>query len=118
MAGAAFPDKEMIDPLRLAGVVTASGSLAGFLLGGLWLRGRGGFDAGGDLTARALRYVVGVAGVAALWFGLRALFPGGESLAALFLRFIRYALVTFWVAGLAPLAFRRLGLAGPAASGD
>lgn len=117
-AGAAFPEEAMIDPLQLAGMVTASGSLAGFILGRLWLRGRGGFDAGGDLTVRALRYVVGVAGVAALWLGLRALFPAGESLAALALRFVRYALVTFWVAGLAPMAFRRLGLAAPATSGN
>ena len=69
------------------------------------------FDAGGQFWKRAVRFLVGVAVVAAIYFGLRIIFPGdGETLYAVF-RFIRYGLVGIWISLGAPWLFLRLGLA-------
>ncbi|MFQ5923481.1 MAG: phosphatase PAP2 family protein, partial [Anaerolineales bacterium] len=69
------------------------------------------FDAGGLLWKRAARFLLGVAVVAAIFFGLRVIFPGeGESLYAVF-RFVRYGLVGLWISLGAPWFFLRLGLA-------
>ena len=46
-----------------------------------------------------------------LWAGLGAVFPDGENLLAYSLRYLRYALIGFWIAGLAPLVFFKLKLA-------
>ncbi len=110
-ASAAFPGMEKIDPAGLSGLVTAASSLFGFGIGAAWMRTRGGFDASGSLQKRASRFVLGIAGVLVLAFGLGAVFPDGEYLAAYFLRFLRYSLVTAWISGLAPYLFVRLGLA-------
>jgi len=69
------------------------------------------FDAGGLIWKRAVRFLLGVAVVAAIYFGLRFLFPGeGESLYGAF-RFVRYGLVGLWISLGAPWLFLRLGLA-------
>jgi membrane-associated phospholipid phosphatase len=69
------------------------------------------FDAGGLFWKRAVRFLLGVAVVAAIFFGLRVIFPGdGESLYAVF-RFVRYGLVGLWISLGAPWLFLRLGLA-------
>jgi hypothetical protein len=51
--------------------------------------------------------IVGVLGVAVLFYGLRVLFPARSAI----LRFVRYATVGFWAAYLAPVLFIRWGLA-------
>lgn len=69
------------------------------------------FDAGGQFWKRAVRFLLGVAVVAAIFFGLRFIFPAeGESLYAV-LRFIRYGFVGLWISLGAPWLFLRLGLA-------
>ena len=69
------------------------------------------FDAGGQFWKRAVRFLLGVAVVAAIFFGLRIIFPGeGESLYAIF-RFVRYGLVGLWISLGAPWLFLRVGLA-------
>ena len=69
------------------------------------------FDAGGQFWKRAVRFLLGVAVVAAIFFGLRIIFPGeGESLYAI-LRFVRYGLVGLWISLGAPWLFLRVGLA-------
>ena len=45
--------------------------------------------------------------------GLDMIFPEGDDLVALLIRYLRYALVGLWVAGLAPLVFIKLQLAKP-----
>ncbi|QSB16741.1 phosphatase PAP2 family protein [Natronosporangium hydrolyticum] len=109
-----FPWPGVIDAAELAGasgVVTAAATLAGFGIGLALLHARGGFDHRGPIGRRLLRLVVGLVGVVAIWQGLGVLFPGGEEPLALVLRYVRYALVGLWVGGVAPLLFRRLGLA-------
>jgi membrane-associated phospholipid phosphatase len=69
------------------------------------------FDASGLIWKRAVRFLLGVVVVAAIYFGLRLAFPGeGESLYAVF-RFVRYGLVGLWISLGAPWLFLRLNLA-------
>ncbi len=69
------------------------------------------FDAGGQFWKRAVRFLLGVAVVAAIFFGLRIIFPGeGQSLYAIF-RFVRYGFVGLWISLGAPWLFLRVGLA-------
>ena len=112
-----FPWPGVADPAALTGasnVVTAAGALAGFGIGLAVLTARGGFDHTGPVTKRVLRVLLGLAGVAVVWFGLGTMFPGGEDPLGLVLRYVRYGLIGAWVGGIAPLVFRRLGIADPA----
>ena len=97
-----------------SGVVTAAATLSGFGIGLAWLQERGGFDHRGPLLRRAARVLLGLVGVAALYLGLGAAFPGGEGPAELTLRAARYGLIGAWVGGVGPWVFVRLGLADPA----
>jgi membrane-associated phospholipid phosphatase len=110
-AAIASPAGELGDPLALAGIIGYSGALFGLILGAALLPLLGGFDVGGDYQKRALRYIIGVLGVLLIWRGLGVLFPSGENLVAFVLRYLRYALVGFWISGLAPLLYIRFGLA-------
>ena len=69
------------------------------------------YDAGGPLWKRAARFLVGVAIVAAIFFGLRLVFPAeGESLHGPF-RYVRYGLVGLWISAGAPWLFLKVKLA-------
>lgn len=100
-------------PMQVSAVVTPAATLFGVVAGLVFVRNRGGFSTDGPWWQRALRVPVGLVGVAVLWFGLGELFPGGEDPIALAFRYLRYASVGMWAAGLAPLLFVRLGLAAP-----
>ena len=58
----------------------------------------------------AVRFVIGVIGVAILWLGLRMVFPRDASLVSQVLRYARYVVTGFWVAYGAPWVFIRLKL--------
>jgi glycerophosphoryl diester phosphodiesterase/membrane-associated phospholipid phosphatase len=95
-------------------VVTPAATLAGLTVGLVLLQRAGGFESDGPVGQRVLRVLAGLVGVVVLWQGLGAVFPSGESIVALVLRYVRYALVGAWVGGVAPLLFVRFGLARPA----
>lgn len=100
-----------VDPLNIDGAFTLSGTWFGMLAGGAWMFHRKGFfDASGTPRQRLLRYLIGVAGIFLLWFGLGQVFPRGDDLVSYALRFFRYTLVGLWISALAPLLFERLGL--------
>lgn len=109
------PD-EPTAPFALEGIVTASGTWWGMAAGYAWYTRRfGRFDAGGDLSKRALRFSLGLIVVLILWFGLGQIFPRNEDVLSFVLRFARYALLGAWVSAGAPWVFVRLKLAnGPA----
>lgn len=112
-AARAAPDAISIEPLSFSGLISNSGAFFGLASGAVVLWKQGGLDAGGPLTKRILRYILGVIGVVVLWLGLRHIFPGGNSLMAHTLRYLRYALIGFWVTGLGPILFIKLDLASP-----
>jgi membrane-associated phospholipid phosphatase len=92
-------------------VISTAGALLGLASGASWLYSRGWFSAGGPTWKRLARYPLGVIGVVVLWYGLGELLPRGETLLGYSLRYLRYALVGFWVADGAPELFIRLRLA-------
>jgi hypothetical protein len=105
---------EGIDPRGLGSLFNTAGMLLGLGAGLALVQRSARFDAGGPLGRRALRFLVGVIGVAVLFLGLRAILPGGEDWLGHTSRYARYALVVFWALFLAPLTFLKLRLAEPA----
>ncbi len=92
-------------------MVQLTGAFAGINVGVAFAVRNLDFDAGGLFWKRVVRYLIGVAVVAAVYFGLRIIFPGeGESLYGVF-RFIRYGLVGLWISLGAPWLFLQLSLA-------
>lgn len=108
---AARAGDEEIAPVTLSGAITPAGTLFGLALGLAWMTRRGGFQASGSVTQRALRYLVGVIGILIFWYGLGQVFPRGEFPLAYLLRYLRYVLIGFWVSGGAPWLFFKMKLA-------
>ncbi len=96
--------------VSLDGAMTSAGTLFGLLAGAAWMHQQGGFSEKGPAWKLILRYLLGVAGVLAIRFGLGFIFPDGETFLAWALRYLRYALIGFWVTGGAPWSFIHLKL--------
>jgi membrane-associated phospholipid phosphatase len=106
-----FPD-QMINPLAINGAFSNAGAFFGLAAGAILLQNsRGSYNAGGPVWKRFVRYLVGLVGISLIYFGLSAIFPHGEDIASQGLRYLRYALVGFWVTYLAPSIFLALRLA-------
>jgi hypothetical protein len=105
------PDAEALEPVALSGLVSQAGVFFGMTLGGILLKRLGWFDARGPAMQRILRYLIGLVGVLAIYTILGAIFPRGEALVPLLLRYLRYGLIGLWVTYLAPWLFIRLNLA-------
>jgi len=103
--------EQVMDPFSLTGMVTSAGTWFGLAAGAAWLWRSGGFDPRGSGLQYLGRYLLGIAGVALLWYGLGQVFPRTEDWLGYGLRFLRYGLVGLWVSALAPALFFRFGLA-------
>lgn len=110
-AAAADPKAAPIDPLAVSGAFSQTGALFGLCLGAILLHHSGGYNAKGELWQQAIKFVIGVIGVLIFWMGLDQVFPAGEGFLPLLLRYLRYGLVGFWAAYLAPWIFIKLKLA-------
>jgi membrane-associated phospholipid phosphatase len=110
-AALALPNGPAPDPLVLDGPISNAGILFGLVAGLVWLGRLGGFKMESPWWKLALRYLLGVAGVFILRYGLKAIFPEGPDLLAYSLRYLRYALIGLWVTGGAPWTFLRTKLA-------
>jgi hypothetical protein len=97
--------------LALSGLVSNAGTFFGLALGGILLNQGGWFNAGGPAIQRLLRYMIGLAGVLAIYLLLGAVFPSGEAVIPYLLRYLRYMLIGLWIAYLAPWLFMRINLA-------
>ncbi len=106
-----IPNAKAINPLSLSGVVSTSATLFGMGLGAVLLSKSGWMDVSGPIWQRLLRYLVGLAGVIALWYGLDQIFPEGDALVPYVFRYIRYGSIGVWITYLAPLVFFKLKLA-------
>lgn len=93
-------------PWNISGVINPAAALFGLVTGALWIEHKGGFVPFGMWWQRVLQYLIGVSGLLLLWMGLGALFPHGETWVAFSLRYARYALIGFWVGGVAPYVFQ------------
>ena len=89
-------------------------NLAGMILGlgiGLALEARYvRFAVDGPGWKRAVRYLVGMAGLLAIWMGLRVLFPQEPMAVGLALRVVRYGLAFLWAIVVWPWLFVRARL--------
>jgi membrane-associated phospholipid phosphatase len=108
----AAPMADPLAPLRFSELVAGAGAFLGLALGAILVHSRGGFSAGGSLRFRLARLPVGLSITLLIFFGVEALLPEAGSLLSSVLLYLHYMLVGFWIAGLAPLLFVRLGLAG------
>jgi membrane-associated phospholipid phosphatase len=104
-AKAAAPEAEPINPMDLSGVVTSSAVLFGLLMGIILVTKRGSINTAGEPWQLILRYIIGIIGLLIIWAGLKVVFPTGEDLLSIILRYVRYGLVGFWVTGAAPWLF-------------
>jgi membrane-associated phospholipid phosphatase len=110
MANAIRGGNEEPVPVDANGIFTSAGTFFGLAFGLAWINLSGGYQAAGPLWMRVVRYVVGLVGVLILWMGLGEVFPRGDGALVYSLRFVRYALVGWWVTGGAPWVFNRFKL--------
>jgi len=114
LAGTAQPD-----PVDANSTFTSAGTFFGLAAGAAWIMSKGWYQVSSGvgsllkdpLEKRAIRYVIGLVGVLILYAGLGAIFPRGDGFIFYLLRYIRYVLVGWWVAGGAPWIFVRFKLA-------
>jgi membrane-associated phospholipid phosphatase len=104
------PGQSAIHPRGTAGMFGVAGTFLGLAAGSILMFHRGGFDAGGSWPKRAVRFGLGMIGLVILWLGLRTVLPRDVSLASQVLRYLRYAVTSFWVAYAAPWVFIKLRL--------
>jgi membrane-associated phospholipid phosphatase len=97
-------------PYNLANLFSYCGAFLGLAGGAVWLNNRGGFTVQASIARLALRYVLGLAGILAIYIGLDILFPDGESLVAHIFRYARYALIGSWVSAIGPFIFIKFQL--------
>jgi hypothetical protein len=107
----ALPNGPLPAPLSLEGPISNAGTIFGLAAGLVWLGRQGSFKTNAPWWKLILRYLLGLAGVLILRYGLKAIFPEGETWLAYSLRYVRYALIGLWVTGGAPWAFVRTKLA-------
>jgi hypothetical protein len=110
----AFPEEPAITPLSYHNFLSSPGAFFGLAAGYIWILRFGGFTTRDRWYKLVLRYIFGVLGVLILYLGLGSLFPESETFPAYALRYIRYALIGFWIAGIAPWLFVKLRLASRA----
>jgi membrane-associated phospholipid phosphatase len=105
-AGADAPD-----PYNQEGTFTIAGVWFGFVAGyAWWMHKKGKIIVRGSATKRLLRFVVGLAGVAVLYLGLKLIFPASPEWLGFACRYLRYALMGLWISALAPMLFEKLHL--------
>jgi membrane-associated phospholipid phosphatase len=110
-AEAAIGTSAPIDPVSSDGIIANVATFFGISSGALILLDWGKFTPEGSWGLRIGRYLIGIIGLILLYFGLRAIFPTDPHLLGAIFRFLRYSLVGFWVAFLAPYVFVKLRLA-------
>ncbi len=106
LAGAEIPD-----PLNLEGIIAIAGVGLGFPTGYAWWKAKfGAYLINCSGLKRVIRYLVGLLGIAVLYFGLKYILPEEPGFLAAVFRYIRYALIGFWVTAIAPLVFKSMHL--------
>ena len=100
-----------IDSMNLNGALTTAGVWFGMLAGfSILLHRNGILQSHLGSWQKAVRFLIGIVGVFALYAGLGKLFPKNLGLISMILRFIRYSLIGFWVSWWGPMLFQKLGI--------
>ena len=96
-----------------------SALLFGFATGYIILTEKGSFSAAtGTTLQKVLRIILGFAIIAAIYYGLKLIFPGKDNNLYQLFRFVRYAAVGFSGSFLAPKLFVALKLASPVSKSE
>ena len=96
-----------------------SALLFGFVTGYILLTAKGSFSAAsGTILQKVLRIILGFVIIAAIYYGLKLIFPREESNLYQLFRFIRYGIVGFTASFLAPKLFVALKLASPVSKSE
>jgi len=101
--------------------VTLAGAFFGMVAGYTLMRKYAAFETKGSWAKHLGRYLLGIAGVLALNYGLDYLFgmlAADTTSLGLALRYIRYGAVTFWAMFGAPWVFLKIHLAEPKGKGE
>ncbi len=93
------------NPIDFSGAFTIAGTWLGLVAGISWIMHRGGFTVAKKPLFKFFSFLVGLVGVLAFRMGLDLIFPDSANWIGFGFRYLRYALVGFWVAGLAPFIF-------------
>lgn len=102
---------EPFNPIDLEGAFTLAGTWFGGFAGAAWYYHRYGLlSTIGSPLQKALRFLLGVVVLFALWYGLGEIFPRTADAAAYLLRFVRYSLLGLWLTVGAPWIFKKLNL--------
>ncbi|HSB67596.1 MAG TPA: phosphatase PAP2 family protein [Anaerolineales bacterium] len=107
----AFPDEPEINPLSYHNFLSSAGAFLGLAAGWIWITRLGGYTTRDPWHKLLLRYLLGVVGVLILYVGLGSLFADTETFISYAWRYIRYALIGFWISGFAPWIFVKIKLA-------
>jgi membrane-associated phospholipid phosphatase len=110
------PLSALPDPFDQSGVFTGAGIWLGFCVGAAWIHSRGGYSAKGSGTQLFVRYLIGVIGIAVLWFGLGQILPHTTDALGMGFRYMRYTVVGIWISGAAPALFIKMKLTQPVES--
>ena len=100
-----------INPFNLDWAISLSALWLG-MLGGFFVLAhkKGVLQSKQGSWQKIVRYLLGLAGVMLLNFGLGAIFPKDLGLLSMVLRFIRYGLIGLWISAGSPLLFEKLGI--------
>jgi len=102
---------EPFNPIELSSAFTLAGTWFGGMAGAAWYYHHYGLlNTSGTYLQKLFRYLLGVAILLVLWYGLGAIFPRTPTVDAYILRFLRYTLLGLWMTVFAPWVFKKLGL--------
>jgi len=107
----AFPTEPEITPSSYHNFLSSVGAFFGMAAGWIWLVSTGGFSTNGIWWKLILRYLLGLVGVLVLYLVPSLLLADSETFISFAIRYIRYAIIGFWIAGLAPWLFVKVKLA-------
>jgi len=103
---------QLPNPLASSDALEGAGAVFGLTVGIVCTARVGRWSVAGPAGQRLARYLLGLAGLVLLWFGLGALLPEPDSLLHYGLLYLRSTLIGLWVVAGAPALFLRLRMAG------
>ena len=99
------------DARNLDSIISGAGAIFGVSVGLAMMNRFARFDAKGAWWKRVARFAIGVIGVVAIRFGLGAIFPNHPEAIAFIFRFVRYALLLWWLVFVTPWVCLKIKLA-------
>jgi membrane-associated phospholipid phosphatase len=103
-----IPGSVPINPYYANDIVTFSGVFWGMMVGHLWLARSMNYNpAIGTPRQKLGRLFLGFIGIIPIVYGIAAILPSGSDLLGQTIRLFKYALVSLWAAGLAPVLFKK-----------